>query len=267
MCFSCLYTSQKKRKSERMIRSINNTIRTLLFQARLPPTFWTEALFMVVYLLNITPSTTLQNISPYKKLFNKQSSYKHLWVFGSLCYPHIPTSHKLSPRSTPCIFLGYPSQHKGYRFLNLHTNMIIISRHVTFDETIFPYGSFTLNSTPSYTFLDTLYYPNPVASQFLSKPITSTPITSLDPTPPSSPSPMINKPLSSADSSSFNSPYCITVSSPLSPNNFTSSATSTHPMVTRARAGIHKLVVKLNLYTQSVSFVPRTYLQAFNDPN
>ncbi|GKA45940.1 ribonuclease H-like domain-containing protein, partial [Tanacetum coccineum] len=37
--FSCPKTSQQNGKSERMIRTINNLIRTLLFQAHLPPTF------------------------------------------------------------------------------------------------------------------------------------------------------------------------------------------------------------------------------------
>ncbi|GKA81536.1 ribonuclease H-like domain-containing protein, partial [Tanacetum coccineum] len=36
--FSCLKTSQQNGKSERMIHTINNVIRTLLFQAHLPPT-------------------------------------------------------------------------------------------------------------------------------------------------------------------------------------------------------------------------------------
>ncbi|GJR83783.1 ribonuclease H-like domain-containing protein [Tanacetum coccineum] len=37
--FSCPKTSQQNRKSERMIRTINNVTRTLLFQDHLPPTF------------------------------------------------------------------------------------------------------------------------------------------------------------------------------------------------------------------------------------
>lgn len=37
--FSCPHTSQQNGKSERMIRTINNVIRTLLFQAHLPPEY------------------------------------------------------------------------------------------------------------------------------------------------------------------------------------------------------------------------------------
>jgi len=42
-CFSCPYTSQQNGRSERMIRTINNAVRTMLLQAHLPNTFWVEA--------------------------------------------------------------------------------------------------------------------------------------------------------------------------------------------------------------------------------
>ena len=42
---------------------------------------------------------------------------------------------------------------------------------------------------------------------------------------------------------------------------------STHPMLTRAKRGIFKPTQKLNLHVDSSSPIPRTYLQAFKDPN
>jgi hypothetical protein len=59
--------------------------------------------------------------------------------------------HKLSPRFTRCVFLGYSADHKGYRCLDLSTNRLIISRHVVFDE-----DSFSLAASPSLTDLDFL---------------------------------------------------------------------------------------------------------------
>jgi hypothetical protein len=59
--------------------------------------------------------------------------------------------HKLAPRSTQCVFLGYSSDHKDYRCLDLSTNCLIVSRHVVFDEDSFP-----LAASPNPTNLDFL---------------------------------------------------------------------------------------------------------------
>ncbi|GJU32996.1 ribonuclease H-like domain-containing protein [Tanacetum coccineum] len=125
--FSCPKTSQQNGKSERMLRTLNNITRTLLFQAHIPPSYWVEALNMAAHLLNILPSSAINNEIPFTKLYNKPPTYDHLRVFGCLCFPHIFFDHKLQPRSTACVFLGYPALHRGYRCLDLSTNKIIIS--------------------------------------------------------------------------------------------------------------------------------------------
>jgi hypothetical protein len=86
-------------------------------------------------------------------LFGSPPSYEHLRVFGCACYPNTSatTPHKLSPRSTRCVFLGYSSDRKGYRCLDLSTNRLIVSRHVVFDEASFP-----LAASPHLTDLDFL---------------------------------------------------------------------------------------------------------------
>lgn len=132
-----------------MIRSINNIIRTLLFHAYIPPTYLAEALHMACHLINITLSTSIQNNIAFTRLFYKNPTYDRLRIFGCLCYPLIPTAHKLAPRLTPCIFLGYPSLHRGYRCLNLQTRKSIISRHVHFMNKSFPFKSMMPTSPPS----------------------------------------------------------------------------------------------------------------------
>jgi hypothetical protein len=114
--FSCPHTSPQNGKAERKIRTINNIIRTLLAHASIPPIFWHHALQMATYLHNIIPNKKLNLQSPTKILYQKYPAYSHLRVFGCLCYPLIPstTRNKLQHRSTPCVFLGYPSNHKGY---------------------------------------------------------------------------------------------------------------------------------------------------------
>lgn len=166
--FSCPHTSQQNGKAERMIRTVNNTIRCLLFQAKLSGVYWVEALHVAVHTLNMLPYSSIQNQIPYIKLFNKKPSYNHLKVFGCLCFPNINHSnlHKLSPRSTPCLFLGYPSLHRGYRCLDLQTKKIIISRHVVFDETVFP-SAVSGTSAPSYDFLSDDADPHPLFKAIL----------------------------------------------------------------------------------------------------
>ena len=140
---SCPYTSPQNGKAERMLRTINNTIRTLLIHAYMPPPYWAEALAAATYVLNRRPSSSVHHSIPYHLLHQKLPDYSSLRVFGCLCYPNLSatTPHKLSPRSTPCVFLGYPSSHKGYRCLDMSSRRIIISRHAVFDEFVFPFAS------------------------------------------------------------------------------------------------------------------------------
>lgn len=140
--FSCPYTSSQNGKAERTIRTINNMMRTLLLHAHIPSIFWPHALTMSSYLLNILPSSSINFLTPTHLLYNRAPSYDHLRVFGCLCYPNLTSTshHKLSPRSTPCVFLGYPSNHRGYKCFDLQNNRVIISRHVMFNETRFPFS-------------------------------------------------------------------------------------------------------------------------------
>jgi hypothetical protein len=149
----CPYTSPQNGKTERIIRTINNVIRTLLIQTSLPGRYWAEGLHTAVYLLNRLPTKTISAACPYIALFGSAPSYEHLRVFGCACYPNIAAAapHKLTPRSTRCVFLGYSTDHKGYRCLDLSTNRLIISRHVVFDE-----ESFSLAASPNLTDLDFL---------------------------------------------------------------------------------------------------------------
>jgi transposase InsO family protein len=165
LCMSCPYTSQQNGKAERVLRTINNIIRSHLFQSHLPPPYWVEGLHTATYLFNRQPSKTLQFFTPHHVLYGHPPSYSHLRVFGCKCYPNTSATapHKLAPRSILCVFLGYSSDHKGYQCLDTSTNRVIISRHVIFDESSFPFTDTTpmASHPPSdLDFLDDFHCPD-----------------------------------------------------------------------------------------------------------
>ena len=82
---------------------------TLLHQASIPLTFWSYAFVTTIYLINRMPKVGLSLWSSFEKLFNKALDPFKLRVFGCLCFPWLRpySSHKLNPKSSPCVFLGY----------------------------------------------------------------------------------------------------------------------------------------------------------------
>ncbi|GKB73087.1 ribonuclease H-like domain-containing protein [Tanacetum coccineum] len=260
------------------------------FLANLPPTFWVETLNMVTHLLNILPSTAIANDVPFTRLFGTSPDYSLLRTFGCLCYPHLYPTTKFEPCATPSIFLGHASNHRGYRCLDLSTKKILISRHVTFDETIFPYGSAKPVSVPSYDFLDDPEIPlhhvsvfSPSTTTLLASPGPNSPSPTAQPnitlhgpntTPPTVHSPHhTTSPTGPTQSSTRDAspllplknnsmPSQIIPDPPTNPN-----PSSVHSMVIRFRVGSNRPPERLSLYVSSVSLLPKSYRDAFHDSN
>jgi hypothetical protein len=175
MRMSCPHTSPQNGHAERIIHSTNDIIRSLMFQASLPTTYWVEALHTTTYLLNLCPTKTLSFGMPHFSLFDVHPDLSHLRVFGCKCYPNLSTitPHKITLRSTVCVFLWYPSKHKGYRCLDLASNRLIISQHVTFDEASFPFAEIFAPPSSTFDFLSDMdCVPLPVdSSSFSGAPI------------------------------------------------------------------------------------------------
>src|SRR5690606_29702732 len=95
-----------------------------------------------VYLINRMPTPNLFLKSPFECLFGSIPNYSKLKIFGCLCFPWLRpyASNKLDSRSTPCIFLGYPTTQSAYFCLDITTTRIYTSRHVIFHEYVFPFA-------------------------------------------------------------------------------------------------------------------------------
>jgi hypothetical protein len=135
----------------------------------MPPRYWVDALHTTTYLLNCLPTKTVHASCPFAALYNTPPTYAQLRVFGCACYPNLSATapHKLAPRSTRCVFLGYSTEHKGYRCLDLSTNRVLTSRHVVFDETCFPFAALPPR-TNDFDFLsETDPMPSPIGTRLL----------------------------------------------------------------------------------------------------
>ncbi|KAJ9565309.1 hypothetical protein OSB04_001275 [Centaurea solstitialis] len=272
--FSCPYTSSQNGKAERKIRTLNNMSRTLLFHGNVPTSFWPYSLHMATYLHNILPSKVINFSSPTTHLYHKIPSYEHLKIFGCLCFPHTSSpQHKLLPKSSLCVFLGYPSHHRGYLCYDLTNNRFIISRHVIFDESNFPFTS--QNPTaPSPTHQNnTDSQQTPPSSHFhlfpnlMASPPTCGQPSIINPTPEQPQNHSAKQPTTHPNPSQTQ-PITPTTSS-LHPSSLPSSPPQIqNRMTTRSQHGIHKPNPKYAcMATNNISPLPKSHIDALRDPN
>ncbi|CAN1131585.1 Retrovirus-related Pol polyprotein from transposon RE2 [Linum perenne] len=289
---SCPYTPEQNGCAERKHRHIVDNGLALMHTAKIPLKYWTLAFDTSTYLINRTPTPLLSYYSPYSVLFQSHPNINDLRIFGCLCYPWLRphTNNKLEPRSVPCVFMGYSRLHKGYRCLHIPTGRIYVSRHVLFDETIFPFTGQMILS-PSTAAADATSAPTPLPTPHRPTPHRPTPqITLQNPPPPTFPN---DPPLGPSSPTSPNTPTLGPPTTPptLSPeHSFTSllpsspptsptppsatippppsttippptSSLNTHPMITRSRTGS----LKPRTFLASTT-LPSTVCQALSRP-
>ena len=123
------YTPKKNGKVEWKLWHIMETKLALLTTTSLALKFLVYVFQTTETLINCMPTPLLDYKSPFHILLNRISNYYSFHIFGCLCYPYLwpYNSHKLHLWSTPCIFIGYNSSHKGYICLNLLTESISIT--------------------------------------------------------------------------------------------------------------------------------------------
>lgn len=129
-------TPQLNGVAERMNRTLIERVRCLLSHAKLPKTFWAEALSTVVHVLNLSPCSPLKFDIPERVWTGKDVSYDHLRVFGCKAFVHIPKDErsKLDVKTRQCVFLGYGLDEFGYKFYDPVEKKLVRSRDAVFVE-------------------------------------------------------------------------------------------------------------------------------------
>lgn len=83
---SCPYTSSQNGKAERIIRTLNDCVRSLLLHVGMPPSFWAEALSTATYLLNRRTCQATSHLTPFQLLLGAPPNYDNHRVFGAFAF-------------------------------------------------------------------------------------------------------------------------------------------------------------------------------------
>ncbi|CAM6085896.1 unnamed protein product [Calypogeia fissa] len=161
------YHHEENGISERSVGVISQKARAMLLGSKLPVQLWPEAVCTAVFLTNNSPSSVnLGDCTPARSLYLAlQLPYtfnlKHLKVYGATAYVHIvpekrKKGDKFVARAHKGFLVGY-GEGLHYRVWFPHTNEVILSAYVQFDETpclnSIPYVSVCVSS-PSIHQLD-----------------------------------------------------------------------------------------------------------------
>ncbi|KAJ0829337.1 putative RNA-directed DNA polymerase [Helianthus annuus] len=114
------HTPQHNGVVERKNRTVMGMARSMLKERSLPNYLWAEAVATSVYLINRSPTTAVQDKTPYQVWYNSKPDVTNLKIFGCVAYGHVFAHgrRKLDDRSNKMIFIGYSSNGTGTRLFN-----------------------------------------------------------------------------------------------------------------------------------------------------
>jgi hypothetical protein len=145
---SCPHAHQQNGSTERKHRHIIEVGLSLLVGASMPLKLWDEAFHAAIFLINRTPSKVIYYQTPLERLYKIKPNYSTRRVFGCACWPNLRpyNQRKLDFHSKECIFLCYSNIHKGFKYFEVATGRVYISRDVVFDENIYPFSKLHSNA-------------------------------------------------------------------------------------------------------------------------
>ncbi|MBW0467997.1 hypothetical protein O181_007712 [Austropuccinia psidii MF-1] len=113
----------------------------MLNSTKLPNSYWAEAVSTASLLSNSVPTASRHNHLPHTLWTGLPPRIKKLRVFSCQAIVMTPKEHqdsKLGPTGVEGSLLGYKNNNSAYQILCLLDRKILISRHVRFNESVFP---------------------------------------------------------------------------------------------------------------------------------
>ncbi|CAI7884730.1 unnamed protein product [Closterium sp. NIES-54] len=98
--------------------------------------------------LNLQPRVSLPETSPTLRWTGKVGDASAFRVWGSRAFVRDLSTDKLSPRASPCVFLGFPPDAPGWQVFHPTSRRVLSSQDVTFDESVPYYRLFPYRTAP-----------------------------------------------------------------------------------------------------------------------
>lgn len=76
--YTVAYSPEQNGKSERINRTLIEKARTMLDNAHVPKEYWSEAVYTAAYLINRSPTSTLQNVTPAELWYQRKPDVSNL---------------------------------------------------------------------------------------------------------------------------------------------------------------------------------------------
>jgi hypothetical protein len=130
------YTPQQYGVVEIMNRTLMNKERNMLSGARLTQEFWEEVFDVEKYILHMSPSSALVNMTPHEVCLGNKPLVSHLKVFSCDEFFHVPEENrsKVDKKEVKCIFIGYKEGMKIDKIWDPASRKIMYNRDVVFIE-------------------------------------------------------------------------------------------------------------------------------------
>ncbi|KAI3815555.1 hypothetical protein L1987_15226 [Smallanthus sonchifolius] len=125
--FSAPYTPQQNGVAEWKNRTLIETVRTMLSDAKLPVTFWADAVNTACHVLNRVLVVKRHNKTCYELINNRLTNLDYLVPFGSPCsllLQNKDRQSKFHAKAVEGIFLGYVANSPCKRVYNIGTRTV-----------------------------------------------------------------------------------------------------------------------------------------------
>ncbi|CAI7864221.1 unnamed protein product [Closterium sp. NIES-53] len=136
----CPYPPQQNGMAEREMRTVVESVRTMLLHMGVQHHWWHLALRQAVWVRNcLEQLTTSPGTTPYQLLTGKKPDLTLVWEWGCMVQFMVPEQQrggKLAPKARWGLHLGVSPESNGWEVLDLTDNKVVTSVGVMFYKTL-----------------------------------------------------------------------------------------------------------------------------------